>query len=60
MLKRVPVRGGEGWWWPGCGWCSCPVAGTATSPECPVWAVSRPRLRRPDRGLETAPAEGHA
>jgi len=32
MLKRVPVRGGEGWWWPGCGRRSCPVAGMVTLP----------------------------
>ena len=33
MLKRVPVWGGEGWWWPGYGWCSCPVAGLVTLPD---------------------------
>ena len=33
MLKRVPVRGDEGWWWRGCGWCFCPVAGMVTLPE---------------------------
>jgi hypothetical protein len=32
MLKRVPVSGCEGWWRPGCGWCSCPVAGMVTLP----------------------------
>jgi len=32
MPKRVPVRGGDGWWWPGCGRCSCPVAGMVTLP----------------------------
>ena len=33
MLKWVPVWGGEGWWWPGYGWCSCPVAGLVTLPD---------------------------
>ena len=33
MLKWVPVWGGEGWWWPGCGQCSCPVAGMVTMLE---------------------------
>ena len=33
MLKRVPVRGGEGWWWPGCGRRSCPAAGMVTMLE---------------------------
>jgi len=32
MLKWVPVRGGEGWWWPGCGRYPCPVAGMVTLP----------------------------
>mgnify|MGYP001321174379 CR=1 FL=1 len=33
MLKWVPVWGGEGWWWPGCGQCSYPVAGMVTMLE---------------------------
>src|SRR6056297_3308224 len=32
MLKWVPVSSGEGWWWPGCGRRSIPVAGMVTLP----------------------------